>query len=508
MLFLLANLILSPLVFADILFLDVNDSEKEVLAAKEAAKKSGRKIVVVPDVDENTKKQLRSLNAIVENLQNKRNDECHDSGYESDECQNLEIELSKKQEEVVELQDKVQINVEKIRDVLKKREETNSPFSTMIISGHDGTGEFSGVYGNITDEAISKLFASFPKQSKAMRSLHLWGCYTTSPASLLNNWLHYFPNTALISGYDDQAPLNDKPAGWKYLKGVLEKENELLNSTDAKKLQRLLKKIPGAAQTHSAIYVCGQYANNTEAFDLSELSSRCEKYKEEVERLSEGYMCYKRATDANCSEPPETTSSGPIREFYEALHKADACNKLAAEDENYIGYNRDEALRLIFYREVKKNFARVYQKQLREMDELMNTLGVNSLARFSKVDSMSRAEMIKAVDALKNHIQKTHGKVYTAQNKIMRMSTKTEKDRNIKALMNLHRSLARTLVSLNSTCVPFNWIESNKNDVSPCVPKKSFLDEVVITPTQPRTDELENPDSTGAGSSGGAIQED
>jgi hypothetical protein len=59
---------------------------------------------------------LGRLTSELEEIQNRRNDECNELGYESDGCQQLESELSIKQEEVRDIQAKTQISVEKIRE--------------------------------------------------------------------------------------------------------------------------------------------------------------------------------------------------------------------------------------------------------------------------------------------------------------------------------------------------------------------------------------------------------
>lgn len=472
--------ILAPTASADVLFLDVNNSPREIEAAQKAAEKSGRKLVVIPDVDAETRSRISELQRELDRVQDQKIRLCTKSGRNTPDCNSITEKFNSIRAEKDRLQEENKISPSLIEREIAKRASENKPFSTIIISGHDGTGEFSGTFGEITDQEISSVLAKYPTQANSLRSLHLWGCYTTSPGSLLNNWLHYFPHLSLVSGYDDQAPLNDKPYGWKYLAGVLEKEDELMEATDAAKLQRLLKRIPGANQTHAAIYACGSYASNNDAYELADLALKCDTFISEVKRLAEPYLCYKGAKEPGCENPPDQTSQGPVREFYEALHKADACRNLEIGDWDNMDYNRDEVLRLIFYKEVKANFARIYGKELEEVDQYMDKLGVDPKARFKNVGEMSRKEMMEAMEALGKYLQTKTGHEFSMDERSKGSQIKPKaKDLSpeIKPLITLHRTLSRTLVNLNSFCVPFNWIEKNATDTTRCVPKNGFLAE-------------------------------
>ncbi len=81
-------------------------------------------------------------------------------------------------------------------------------------------------------------FAEYPELKENIRSLHLWGCYTTTIGSIEINWKKAFPNVALLTGYDGIAPANDKPANWALLEDVLAKEKQLIEAGDTKKLKR------------------------------------------------------------------------------------------------------------------------------------------------------------------------------------------------------------------------------------------------------------------------------
>ncbi len=475
---------------ADVLFIDVNNSPKEIEAAKKAAEKSGRKLVVVPDVDPETRAKIGALQLETEKIQDQKIRVCTKSGRNTPDCLKITEKFNNIRDQLEVLQGENRISSSLIEEEISKRAKENKPFSTIIISGHDGTGEFSGTFGEITDQEISTLVAKYPTQANSLRSLHLWGCYTTSPGSLLNNWLHYFPHLSLVSGYDDQAPLNDKPYGWKYLAGVLEKEDELMQATDAKKLQKLLKKIPGASQTHAAIYACGSYASNGDYYELADLALKCDNFISEVKRLADPYLCFKSAKETGCENPPDQTSQGPVREFYEALHKADACRNLEIGDWDNMDYNRDEVLRLIFYKEVKANFARIYGSQLEEMDKYMEKMGVDPKARFKNVGEMSRKEMMEAMEALGKYLQTKTGREFALdeRNKAGQIkSNPKDISPEIQPLVALHRSISRTLVNLNSFCVPFNWIEKNATDKTRCVPENGFFadDEIDTTPIIP-----------------------
>lgn len=91
--------------FADILFIDLNNSPKEIEAAKKAAYARGEKVIVL---------------------------------------------TSSKKTPFID--DK---NISSLLTDLKKK---NVKLSSVVISGHDGNGEFHGAFGRVSEPALERAF--------------------------------------------------------------------------------------------------------------------------------------------------------------------------------------------------------------------------------------------------------------------------------------------------------------------------------------------------------------
>jgi hypothetical protein len=450
-----------PLARADILFLDLNNSPKEIAAAQEAAAKSNRKLIVLPSHSPAQVKQLNQLKMESTKLTKEYDKKCKSNG--TPECLALSDRFNKKYNEYVEFQKTLHFDPESLRNFLRERDSTKKALTSVVVSGHDGTGTFAGVFGRVGDEELAKIFGEFPYLSGNVRSLHLWGCYTTSPGSLMLNWKRHFPNTALISGYEGRAPLNDKPAGWHYLKGVLAAEPALLETTDHEKLKKALAKIPGALQTHAAISVCDNYASNKESYNFAELEVRCRTLKQQLEEKGDAYNCYLKAATDECADPPANTGAGLVREFYEVLHKASACSQILT-DPIYRTYSRDQAIRLVFAKEVQKNFARIYGQEIAEVDKMLAELGAPADVRFAGMEKMSRRDFLLRTQKLQNFIQSQ----WPDFERDLNSFKFGEREGKLHSLAFFQAALSGTLVNLDH-CVPFEWVEPNENTPSKCV---------------------------------------
>lgn len=445
----------------DVLFIDMNNSPQEIKAARESAEKSGRKLVVIPEVSDKDRKKLMNQIAELNALRTKVNTLCYSEKPDKQAC-------DAKKKQYVELETKksaaaatFQLTEEKLNAFLAANKDKT--FSSVVISGHDGTGSFSGEFGRISDTGIAEALGKYPSLKDSIRTLHLWGCYTTSPGSLMLNWKKNFPNTSLITGYEGRAPLADKPAGWHYLKGVLAKEPELLKAGDSAKLQKLLKKIPGANQVTAAIYACEDYASLKDHYNIADLKHRCDDVKPQIKEKGPEFECYLKAQDEKCANPPENVGSGPVRQFYELLHKASACEEIT-NDSIFGTYSRDTAIRLVFSREIQKNFGHIYAKKLADVDDILAKMGAPERLRFKDIASLDRREVLQRADELLAFLQKQKRDPFLDPNGFK----VSERDAELAMLQTFQQNFTQIMGSLRTSCVPFNWTEPDQKEKSEC----------------------------------------
>lgn len=443
-----------------VLFIDTNNSPLEIKAAREAAEKSGRRLLVMPDISEKDRKAYLQMGAKLDAARAIYEKAC--DGKNETACRESEKKFNEAEKSKSDLLETFQLTEEKVSGFLAAHQ--NKTVSSVVISGHDGTGSFSGEFGGVSDIYLATELEKYPNMKNAIRTLHLWGCYTTSPGSLLLNWKKHFPNISLLTGYEGRAPLADKPAGWHYLKGVLAKEPELLRAGDSAKLQRLLKKLPGANQVTAAIYSCGDYATNKEHYSLTELDQRCNALRPQLEDKGPEFECYLKGSEEKCANPPEDIARGSVRQFYELLHKSAACTQIS-KDQVFRTYSRDSAIRLVFGREVQKNFENIYAKKLSEIDETLEKLGAPERIRFKKVGSLSRREVLQRIDDLLDFLRKQKHDPMQDPEKF----EITERDAQIASLRQFQERISNTLAQLPDFCVPFNWTEPNQKQKSDCM---------------------------------------
>jgi hypothetical protein len=461
MIALILALIISNCASANVLFLDLNNSTKEIEEARKAAKKSKRQLIEYPQVPIKERDEITKFDLKINQLIKTRDKKCPkiDSEFCKKTVEEIGIQLKAREEKAK----KWKFSREGFLAFLDEQKKNGTQFNSLVVSGHDGTGSFSGHLGRVGDEELAKLLEEAEIQND-IRAIHLWGCYTTSPGSLMLNWKKHFPNISLFTGYDGRAPLNDKPAGWQYLKGVIEKEPALLEVENAKKLQAILRKIPGANQVTAAIYSCEDYATLTDYYNFKDMGPKCDKFREQLLAQSPTYECFLRAKTEECENPPATTGSGPVREFYELMQKAVACKDFS-EDPIFRNLSRDQAIRLIFFKEVIENFSHNYRNEMQESDQFLKDLGAPDDLRFQNLNQLSRKEILEKMERLLEFLQLQYMDVAKSENPI----EITEREAKLHVLRNLQSSLTGTLGNLSSSCVPFNWTEPHKDDPSPCL---------------------------------------
>lgn len=466
---LLLLLILAPALARadDVLFFDMNASGHEIEAATAAAKKSKRGLVVFPPLTNEERRQFFELSKAEEAAMLKAQKVCERNNWAADACRSAQSFTKEVTQKLAAIKKKASYKEEDLKRFLKDQKAAGKSFSTVVVSGHNGTGSISGALGSVSDELLASAFDEAGLKDD-IRSLHLWGCYTTSPGSVLMNWKPKFPNVNFISGYDLQAPLNDKPAGWQYLKSVIEREPELHRIADAKKLQAALRKLPGALQVNAAITNCGLYANPREAYDFEDYKEQCRKYKTDLEKRAPQFECYLQATSDACADTPVNTNAGVIREYYGILQKTDPCQEISP-DVTFGSHNRDQALRLLFNRAVMGNFARMHGQVLNETDEILAAMGAPKELRFADIDKLSRKEALARIDQLL-----VFARVHLPDLSLEpeKFEIKDETTARAAVLLRTHGALTKIAAQLNPRCVPYSWHESGSVDSSNCLDKE------------------------------------
>jgi hypothetical protein len=474
---LLTLALLSPLAHAatteDVLFLDFNASIKEKKAAREAAKASGRGFRAYPDTTDAEGEEIHNLRIEKTRLAAQLDGPCED--VETAACQKLKARNKEVRHRLSELKKKYSISEKDFVKVVAEQAATGRPVSTLVISGHDGTGIFSGDFGDMEDSDIAEILSQHPGLKEGIRSMHLWGCNTTTPGSLMMNWTKHFPNAMFIAGYDDSAPANTREAGWKYLSSVMENEPKFQAIADSKKLRAALRAIPGVTGMHAAVYNCGQWASNKDNLDLNEYKERCAGLKKEIQAQEATWQCYLKAETEACRTIPADKANGPIRAFYRTLQKAEACRELT-KDAIFSEYSRDRVIRLNFFDEIARNVSHIYGDELKQTDDFLERLGAPAKLRTAGIGKMSRGELRELIEGIDKFLrEKLPDPMMDPKSfepsQAMAMALAVKQVRN---------KLLQNLFSVDTYCTPFNWTEPEKHEESQCY-KKNDLGNAALT---------------------------
>ncbi len=403
---------------ADILFLDLNNSPKEIEAAKKAAKQRGEKLIVFPD------KPMKFPNELA-----------------------MQLGL-------------------KLADM--KDDKTQKKISSVIISGHNGNGHFTGSKATLSYIELQDVIKSNPDLIDSVKSLYLWGCYTSTPGSIINYWKPTFKNLDVIIGFDAKGPANNTLSGHKYLTDTLIKEKKMTDAKTDKEFKNIFNDLAHVRNVAASICRNETYISNTKFATLNKLMEQCNV--EESKKWVEVYDCYMHGVkpessenqNLDCSDVPKNTSNSKLRDLYDYLHETSHCDDIIRTQ----GRDRDEIIRLIFSKNVMKNF-------------LENNKECNSQINAFLADSGSvvKVDVQDLLNSKRSEIKKKSSEISSAvSSKRSQYASSLEKKINaqteaVNKMTNAH--LASRCVSrldginyLNPEVIPFSWVEPNSNDNS------------------------------------------
>ncbi|QLY24535.1 hypothetical protein HW988_13870 [Bdellovibrio sp. KM01] len=428
---------------ADILFVDVNNSPKEIEAAQKAAIARHEKLIVIPDPQKQTA-QDKELRRQIDQATNNARTICNKSpGKDCGDAIQARTNLVEKQ-----MKSPNYVSSENLSSQLAVLKKNGSKLSSVIISGHDGNGHFGGSQGLLNDKDIAEAFAQNAPVGDEVRSMMLWGCYTANIGSLTSYWKKTLPNVELIAGYDGIAPLGDKPANWDYLSDVLIKEKKLTAIKDANELKKALQGLDGTNLLNASLCVDDNFASNKFALNLKDAKKLCAGT---LEAVKPAYECYLKAEDQKCANPPKNTGNSELRTAYNKLQDSRHCAEIHEGQLAPDTPSPDILIRLIHFQNVKDNLTRVYPQLFSRYNELVNQLNMPKEMLWGDISKMTRQEIL---NKLKN----------SADLLMERTKVESPDTPELWALMEGYNSLNNTLGNLQ---VPFGWVEPSANEKAP-----------------------------------------
>jgi hypothetical protein len=347
---------------ADIVFVNMNGSTTEIPAAKSVANQMGEKLYILPE-----------QNA---------------PGYTTEQL----------------TQDLVRLAKLGVRP------------RAMIISGHHVKNQ--GYFGTNGEVALHQILQLMPQDDSDVRgyfasiqSLYLWGCYTgtmTNADRLLRGYGTPFVNTKYVVGFADKAPLSTVPASGQVLKDMLLRESQFRASSPEQTLQLVRQVSASYKDKYDFIVHKGTAFATKDGY--SEVSTFLAKCQAEAGRagIVDAVTTIWKYYWNEIGPLPEATNKGPLREAYLQLQKNTFCIQMGS-----VELHKDidipplsNVIRLIYYKNVVQNFARIYSAQLEFAKKEMDAIGLTSTEFLTQLAQTERGEAMKKAEALHKGIKK------------------------------------------------------------------------------------------------------
>ncbi|MBK9323947.1 MAG: hypothetical protein IPM97_13560 [Bdellovibrionaceae bacterium] len=335
----------------------------------------------------------------------------------------------------------------------------------LVVSGHHSKNE--GFWGTNGEASLYYIGKILPKQGEegyqeareffaSLQSVYLWGCYTGQLGHvyrLLNGENAAFPNTKYVVGFGEKGPLNTDPLSGRMLKDVLLKESQLRNGT-TEQTYTLLKTIPSYQQRDLLIHKGTTFVSKIGAMTQEQFirscadSSRKEVLKNSIQLIWDYYW--------NRIGPiPENTSKSELREAYENLQRNSYCIKMGAVDlSKHFGEvpSPSNVIRLIFYKNIIRNFSRLYAEHLSYTEKELAAHGISNLGFLTEIDQTDRGEVM-------SKIQEAHRQIAD------KYKSKTNPEARAKFLyLNGILDDIEEVVYPNGQYVPLRWIDPVSNE--------------------------------------------
>ncbi len=394
------------------LFFDFNASWREVEVATREACKQGKAIRVIPDWSERESfsKHAEELTRLELDLKSCRNRQCM-----TDRESKMAF-LVKKMEKFKAPKIDSSL-IEKSLDKIKE-EYPHTDIGRLLISGHDGGGNFNGHNGELDRQEIYEVFDKHPELRKSVRGIYLLGCNsgTTMELSL---WGSIFPEAIFVNGYEGQAPLNFRAKGLEYLESLMQKEEEIISSKTKKEVEQRLLQVARIREGFTGLRLVCPGINNEDgsqvelnafgipldkgSFMRTDPTAGCHS-----EAFEENYRSFLSYYHGNTPIPQDSGPSSAVRGIYNFASSNAHC--MDFQDEFKIPINMTFGLN--FFHAFKKNALRAsdnYKASLR--DDI--TMDIDQL--YDEYDSFHekmrkrRDHMVKAHEILKEILRDKGG---------------------------------------------------------------------------------------------------
>lgn len=357
-----------------------------------------------------------------------------------------------------------------IQKIFEEIERSGRDISSIVFSGHDGSGNFFGDYGDVYSDDVQKALEKTPRLKNSVKSLVLRGCYSATKNQIMSSsdWRESFPNLDYIFGFDGAAPSSERPHSKNFVEGVLKLEHEHQSLNSSKELKDLLLdielfKYTGAAAWHQS--QCGrefyysQYhpTTNGEELNLNAQRAACngtakkaerDRYRSVVKKFMEG-------KEVGFYLPPTQHQGTELRSAYAFIQANQHCVSMGAWTNESI-YQPERVLSLIYFDYIRDNFM-TNQKFDNFNTTIQGLVARNNMTIRTPADfkNASRQQWAQYQHDVNRFITSSAGQ------QLRNTNSKQYTD-----LYNMNRMLKDVIVDLNYNVIPNEWIDSHHSNVA------------------------------------------
>ncbi|MGZ3746413.1 MAG: hypothetical protein ACXWRE_03625 [Pseudobdellovibrionaceae bacterium] len=288
----------------------------------------------------------------------------------------------------------------------------------LIISGHHVKDQgYFGTNGEVSLLQLARLLSSSGDSETSsqvqsffagLHSLYLWGCYTgtlNNVTLLVSPGNAPFANIQYIVGFADKAPISSNADSGRTLGQMLRLEPQL-RSVSGGQLPQLIRSV--STQYDFIIHRGQSFATRDGFSQVDRFIEACQS-EESNKGLLEAVLLVWKYYWNEIGPLPEDPGKGPLREAYRHLQKNNFCLQMAAVNL----YQVEEipplstVIRLLYYKNVVKNFSRIYASQLDYAKRELEALGLQNVGFLTQLEQTERGAAIQKLQEFHDSLKST-----------------------------------------------------------------------------------------------------
>lgn len=466
-----------------VLMISFHDGAAEERGAAEAACARGERLVVLPKPSPEAQQVRSQYDAIMRRLVSL------ETAYERCSTEDCLNQITTQTHSIYGEAGPLGSRLEELRpdylsqlqSFIESSRANSTKVSSMIISGHDGGGDYYGDYGSTNIAEISEMVSQNQGAFADTSTLLLMGCWT-SPPDQVDQYRSIFPKLRVLGGFVGSAPASTREAAGTYVSGLLRGEKNLPRNNSRASVQAMINSVQNMNIVTSGVYI-NPACEETETSPAYYYISPANNSHEIPEGMRPGINVYQGQStrDLACVRAfgggdtggsfdwnailqyyqgeREPENNPELRGLYSFLRNNSHCFE---NEVSFAPVTPDQVLFLRFYQDTKKNFEKYFKAELETMYGTLEKLVEQSTnpqikAEFQRhqkllapgLISMTRSQTLEQISGL----QGIYDKIY---------SQKEQRDAADEQVQRTFESIDKHLYRLK--CMPPTWHEYSEGE--------------------------------------------